>query len=58
MTGEGEYAGRRVRGILVAKEFDERVRHASLAVPNLRLVSYQIRFAFEDRGFLARTSSD
>jgi hypothetical protein len=50
-AGEGERAGRPVRGILVAKDFDERVRHASLAVPNVRLMSYQIRFTFDDRGF-------
>jgi Endonuclease NucS len=52
MTEEGEHSGRPVRGILVAKEFDDRVRHASLAVPKLRLISYQIQFAFEDRGLL------
>jgi hypothetical protein len=51
MTVEGEYAGRPVRGIMVAKEFSDRVRHASLAVPNLRLVSYAIHFTFEDRSF-------
>jgi hypothetical protein len=48
---QGEDAARPVRGILVAKEFDDRVRHASLAVPNLRLMSYQVRFSFDDRGF-------
>ena len=49
---DGEQAERSVRGILVAKEFDDRVRYASLAVPKLRLMSYQIQFAFEDRGLL------
>jgi RecB family endonuclease NucS len=51
MTLEGEYSGRSVRGILVAKEFSDRVRHASLAVSNLRLISYAIQFTFEDRSF-------
>jgi RecB family endonuclease NucS len=50
MTTDGKYAGRVVRGIMVAKEFSDRVRHASVAVPNLRLVSYVIQFTFEDRG--------
>jgi hypothetical protein len=48
---EGEQAARSVRGSLVAKEFDDRVRHASLAAPNLRLMNYQISFTFDDRGF-------
>lgn len=51
MTADGEYAGRPIRGIMVAKEFSDRVRHASLALPNLRLVSYAIQFTFEDRDF-------
>ena len=34
---------------MVTKEFRDRVRHASLAVPNLRLVSYAVQFTFEDR---------
>jgi hypothetical protein len=51
LTSEGQYAGRPVREIMVAKEFSDRVRHASLAVPNLRLVSYAIQFTFEDRSF-------
>jgi endonuclease len=50
MTTAGEYAGRAVQGIMVAKEFSDRVCHASVAVPNLRLVSYLIEFTFEDRG--------
>jgi hypothetical protein len=49
MTAEGAYADRPVRGIMVAKEFSERVRHASFALPNLRLVSYAVHFTFEDR---------
>jgi hypothetical protein len=48
---DSEQAERSVRGTLVAKEFDDRVRHASLAVPNLRLMSYQISFSFDDRGY-------
>lgn len=51
LASEGEYVGRPVRGIMVAKQFSDRVRHASLAVPNLRLVSYAIQFTFEDRSF-------
>jgi hypothetical protein len=51
LASEGKYAGRPVRGIMVAKEFSDRVRHASLAVPNLRLASYAIQFSFEDRSF-------
>ena len=50
MTAEGAHAGRRVRGILVAKDFTERVRHASLAVPTLRLIGYAVRFIFKERG--------
>lgn len=48
---DGEHAERSVRRILVAKEFEDRVRHAFLAVPNLRLMSYQINFSFDDRGY-------
>ena len=51
MGEQGEDAARPVREILVAKEFDDRVRHASLAVSNLRLMSYQVRFSFDDREF-------
>jgi hypothetical protein len=49
MTADGEYAGRPVRGITVAKEFSDRVRHAALAVSDLRLVSYAVRFTFIDQ---------
>jgi hypothetical protein len=48
MTAEGEHVGRRVRGILVAKDFSDRVRHASLAVPDLRLVGDAARLTLED----------
>lgn len=36
----------RVRGIIVAHEFDTRCRSAARAVPNLTLKSYAIRFTF------------
>jgi hypothetical protein len=48
---DGEQAEGSVRGILVAKEFEDRVRHASVVVPSLRLMSYQISFSFDDRGY-------
>jgi hypothetical protein len=51
LASEGKYADRPVRGIMVAKDFSDRVRHASVAVPNLRLVSYAIQFTFNDRSF-------
>ena len=35
-----------VRGIIVAHEFDQRTRSAARAVPNLRLYSYAVSFAF------------
>jgi hypothetical protein len=47
---KSENAGRPVRGIMVANEFSDRVRHASLVTPNLRLVSYAVQFTFKDQG--------
>ena len=37
-----------VRGILVASDFPEGVRHAALAIPNLALRRYRIQLTFED----------
>jgi len=37
----------KVRGIIVAHDFDKRTRSAALAIPNLTLMTYNISFAFE-----------
>jgi hypothetical protein len=42
-----EEENRKVRGILVAHEFDKRVISAARAVPNLSLMRYSIEFQFE-----------
>jgi hypothetical protein len=47
---EGPYADQPARGVMVAKDFSERMRHASSALPNLRLESYAIHFTFQNRG--------
>lgn len=36
------------RGMLIAGSFPEEVRYAAVAIPNLRLVAYQVSFAFQD----------
>ena len=38
---------KRVRGILVAREFAPRAISAARAAPNVRLVSYGFRFTFQ-----------
>ena len=38
----------RVRGIIVAHDFDKRTIAASRAVPNLTLMRYSISFTFEE----------
>ena len=40
--------GRPVRGILVAHDFDTRVKHAAKAIPNVALRSYSFTFSFSD----------
>ena len=42
-----EEESRKVRGILVAHEFDQRTRSAARVVPGLALVRYQVDFSFE-----------
>ena len=41
---------RPVRGILVARDFHTRVKHAAKAVPNVDLRSYSFMFSFSDGG--------
>ena len=36
--------GRRVRGIILAPQFDEKLRYAAAAIPNSKLLRYQTRF--------------
>lgn len=43
-----EDAGRPVRGIIVAHEFDKRTKASARVIPNLLLKSYSISFLFED----------
>lgn len=45
-----EEEGRRVRGILVAHEFDKRSRSAARVVPTLHLMRYAVDFRFEPEG--------
>jgi RecB family endonuclease NucS len=40
----------KVRGILVASEFDSRAKAAARMVPNLVLRKYSVRFTFSDGG--------
>jgi hypothetical protein len=42
--------GERVRGILIAADFPERVKYAASAIPNLALRRFQVRFEFESVG--------
>lgn len=37
-----------VRGIIVANDFDERIKYAIKAVPNIKLKQYKLEFQFED----------
>lgn len=39
--------GKKVRGILIAADFPERIRYAASAIPNLTLRRFQVRFEFE-----------
>ena len=41
--------GQKVRGILVANDFDDRLVLAAQAVPNISLKAYSFSFSFEDR---------
>jgi hypothetical protein len=43
-----EEDGARVRGILVASDFDSKAKAAARVVPHLKLVRYGIRFSFSD----------
>jgi hypothetical protein len=43
-----EEQGGRVRGILVASDFDEKARSAARVVPTLALRTYRVRFTFTD----------
>lgn len=40
--------GKKVRGIIVANDFTERMKYAAKVVPDLRLKKYQISFKFTD----------
>jgi hypothetical protein len=44
----GEHDGAKVRGILVAAEFDARAKAAARMVPNLSLRKYSVHFRFSD----------
>ena len=44
------FEGKPVRGILVAHNFDTRVKYAAKAVPNVALRSYSFTFSFSDAG--------
>jgi hypothetical protein len=48
MTAIGEERNRRVRGILVARDFPKRVLLAARSIPNLQLKTYGFRFSFQD----------
>jgi len=37
-----------VRGILIASSFEQRVVYAAKALPNLKLVKYQLSFDFQE----------
>jgi hypothetical protein len=41
-------ARKRVRGIIVAADCEERLKYASLTVPAVQLKKYRVNFAFED----------
>lgn len=43
-----EYDTKPVRGILVAHDFDQRIKSAARAIPNLKLKKYAIEFKFTD----------
>jgi len=40
--------GRRVRGIIVASDFEDKVKFATMRVPDLQLKRYQVAFKFEN----------
>ena len=40
----------KLRGIIVAHDFDQRTKSAARAVPNLKLVRYSVTFHFSDEG--------
>jgi len=48
---------KRVRGILVAREFAPRAISAARAAPNVRLVSYGFRFTFQTVGLIGLPTS-
>lgn len=47
-SGEVNPLGKEVRGIIVAHDFDEKVRVAVSSLPNIRLTKYRLNFEFED----------
>lgn len=47
-SGEVNPLGKEVRGIIVAHDFDEKVRVAISSLPNIRLTKYRLNFEFED----------
>lgn len=48
--------GKKVRGIIVASEFSDRLRYAAEAVGALSLIEYKITFNFSDVTALAATA--
>jgi len=40
----------KVRGILIAADFPERIKYAASAIPNLELRRFQVRFQFDTVG--------
>lgn len=40
--------GKKIRGMVIADDFDKKSRHASLEVPTLSLKKYKVNFTFKD----------
>ena len=50
--------GREVRGVVVARSIDEKLRYASCVIPNVALLEYEVQFKLRDVGLnAAKTDS-
>lgn len=44
--------GKHVHGVIVAREMDENLQYAAVAVPNVSLLEYEISFRWRDANLM------
>jgi RecB family endonuclease NucS len=48
ITTSAEFKNRKIRGIIVASNFEQRVIYAARGLPNIKLIKYQLSFEFQE----------